>query len=717
MAGNFLLCGLFCLPFLAAAVVLLFPWKIVENKRAELLFGRVAQAVAVAEFLLALVVGFFCRGSACDIGGFMGFGLHVTLDGFRAVYLIILTFMWMTALMFSPEYMAGHKNTRRYYLFTLLTLGATAGVFLSADLMTMFVFFEVMSFTSYVWVAQEETREALRAAETYLAVAVVGGMVMLMGIFLLYHMAGTLAMDRLKEACWQVEDKRLLLVAGCLMLFGFGAKAGMFPLHIWLPKAHPVAPAPASALLSGVLTKAGVFGIILLSGSVLCGEEVFGWTVLLLGVATILIGALLGVLSINLKRTFACSSVSQIGFILTGLGMMNLTQENTLAADGAFLHMVNHSLIKLVLFLLAGAVYKNLHTLDFNEIRGFGRKKPYFLAVYVSGALAIGGVPLFSGYVSKTMLHEAIVAGRHARDGLACGLLSGAEWLFLLSGGMTVAYMLKVFFVLFVDAPSGTVTHHGRGGYFSLPVKILLGIPAVLFALFGCFPGVFFAPLAKKAEPFFFGGGMGEAEQIHYFSPENLKGALISLAAGIFVYFVIVRRFLCREENGEKRYLDRLPAWLDLEDSIYRPVFTKVLPTLLAVPCRICDRLVTGRTFGQTIPFLLAIPCRFLDKFVEAAIALLKRTLFAEVKPKEQQGRGINESIAYFAGSVLDAIAGLINRVSRKKKPAIRSFVDIFLAGEAKTSRTVRLVTRSVSYGLLLSCIGLLLTMLYLLLG
>ncbi len=155
--------------------------------------------------------------------------------------------MWMMTTLFSAEYMKSYRNRGRYRFFTLFTLGATIGVFLSADLFTVFIFFEIMSFTSYTWVAHEETKEALRAAETYLAVAVIGGLVMLMGLFLLYGELGTLEFTRLAQAA---EKSRLngsggyvrIFTASVCLLFGFGAKAGVFPLHIWLPKAHPVAP-------------------------------------------------------------------------------------------------------------------------------------------------------------------------------------------------------------------------------------------------------------------------------------------------------------------------------------------------------------------------------------------------------------------------------------------------------------------------------------------
>ncbi len=708
MTENILLISLLFLPFLGAFSLIFLKEKFL---------GLFSAGIGIAEFVLALILGIgtlLGGGYFCGIAGVLGFGLNFTMDGFRAVYLIILSFMWMTALIFSPEYMKGHGNQRRYYLFTLLTLGATAGVFLSADLMSMFLFFEVMSFTSYVWVAQEETKGALRAAQTYLAVAVVGGMVMLMGLFLLSHLTGTLVMAELRTACAAVKERGTLFVAGCLMLFGFGAKAGMFPLHIWLPKAHPVAPAPASALLSGVLTKAGIFGVILLSGSILCGEENFGFLVLFLGVITMFLGAILGVFSIDLKRTFACSSVSQIGFILTGLGAMNLTHERMFAINGTFLHMVNHSLIKLVLFLLAGIVYKNLHTLDFNKIKGFGKGKPFFLITYGAGALAIGGMPLFSGYISKTLLHEAIVEAGHAYSGSLHLWITAAEWIFLISGGMTVAYMLKVFFVLFLEEPSEAVKHHGILPYVSRPVQVLLGIPAVLFAILGMFPNVLMRPLAKCAEPFFTGGmAEEEGELVQYFSFTNLKGAMISLAIGIFVYFVIVRKWMRTREDA--RYLNRIPVWLDLEDGIYRPLFCRVLPFLFGVPCRILDRLISEKFFAQILPFLLAIPCRFFDKFIEGVVWVLHCTVFAEVQDKERE-RGANR-FAYLIGRAFDGVSEFFRRITKRGKRKEQSYAQRFDAGQEKISRTVRLVTRSVSYGLLLSCIGLLATMLYLLLS
>ena len=152
-----------------------------------------------------------------SVEGVMGLGLHLKADGFGSMYGLIAAFMWMMTTVFSKEYLAHYRNRNRYYVFVLLTLGATVGVFLSADLYTTFIFFEIMSFTSYVWVVHDETQEALRAAGTYLAIAVIGGLVMLMGLFLLYDALGTLHIGELREAAMAYGDLKALYPAGiCL---------------------------------------------------------------------------------------------------------------------------------------------------------------------------------------------------------------------------------------------------------------------------------------------------------------------------------------------------------------------------------------------------------------------------------------------------------------------------------------------------------------------
>ena len=350
------------------------------GRKSKPLRDRFVWAAVTAEFLLSLCLLILFGGNheenLLKLPGICGFGLSFTVDGFRCIYAAIASFMWMVTGLLSPEYFAHYRNRNRYYLFQLITLGATVAIFLSGDLYTTFIFFEIMSLCSYVWVAQDEKEGSMRAGGTYLTVAVLGGMVLLMGLFLLHHQTGTLTISQLPTAC---QGKNLWAASLC-MFVGFAAKAGAFPIHIWLPKAHPVAPAPASALLSGILTKTGIFGILIISCKVLIFDGYWGSFVLAIGVITMFLGALLALFSVNFKRTLACSSVSQIGFILVGVGMLVLLGEhNSLAVRGTFLHMVNHSMFKLILFLVAAVIYQNTHKLDLNDIRGFGRKKPLLL--------------------------------------------------------------------------------------------------------------------------------------------------------------------------------------------------------------------------------------------------------------------------------------------------------------------------------------------------
>ena len=592
MRGNIGLLFLAVWPMAAALISYLIGRRDKEKR------NYFADAASILEFVVA--AGYFIfaatgHTTSFTWDGICGFGLYLELDGFHALYGGIAALMWMMTIIFSREYLHHYRNRNRYYLFNLLTCGATMGVFLSGDLFTAFVFFEIMSFTSYVLVVHDEKPGAMRAGETYIAVAVIGGMVMLMGLFLLYHMTGTLKITDLYTAAQAVSDRKALYIAGFLILFGFGAKAGMYPLHIWLPKAHPVAPAPASALLSGILTKVGIFGILAVSCHIFFGDPAWGQLVLGIGVITMFLGAFIAVFSIDLKRTLACSSMSQIGFILVGIGMQCLlAHENGLAAWGTVLHMVNHSLIKLVLFMAAGVVYMNLHQLDLNEIRGFGRGKPLLNAIFLSGALGIMGIPLFNGYVSKTLLHEGIVEYIELLEeaGQSIALYKGIEWIFLISGGLTVAYMTKLYICVFIEKNpyQQEKLDSFNGKYMNRESMVALGVPAAILPVLGVFPNIFMDGIGRLSQGFL--NSAGPEHAIHYFSLTNLKGAVISITIGVVVYLFVIRTLLmAKDENGNRIYVNRWPAWLDLENLVYRPLVQVAIPFVCAMVSRFTGSL------------------------------------------------------------------------------------------------------------------------------
>lgn len=778
MAGDSILIGLICFPFLAGVLAWMYMtgqerrgrgkkkgtafWWAAAVPGAELAFFAVVLAGmggGLSAFSQkASLAGPNGYGMELVWEGFCGLGLHLCLDGFRAVYGLIASFMWTCALLFSKEYMKREHGQEKYVLFSLFTFGATLGVFLSADLYSAFLFFEIMSFTSYTWVAHEETKEALWAAETYLAVAVVGGLVMLMGLFLLYRGLGTLEISKLWQAAAGTEgaaEGNLWAGALCI-LFGYGAKAGVFPLHIWLPKAHPVAPAPASALLSGILTKAGLFGILALSCQLMYGKESWGILILALGVITMLLGALLALFSDNLKRTLACSSVSQIGFILVGIGVQGLLSGNTvsgggvpawetaqtageaaqaageavlaaqeaahgaaLAIQGSFLHMVNHSLIKLVLFLAAGVVFMNLHELNLNRIRGFGRGKRLLQACFLMGAFGIGGVPLWNGYVSKTLIHEGIVEYRALlEEGVLPGgsFLTGAawmglvEWLFLISGGLTVAYMLKLYLCLFVEKnndPARQAEFDERRHYMDPVSATALAAGAVLLPVLGLFPYQTGERLAQLSSGFLHPGTASDgtgAEAVlkaAYFSPENLKGAAISIVIGVLIYLTVVRGLLMEKKKGQSVYVNRWPAWLDLEELVYRPVLLGALPVLCGSLCRIGDRLT------------------------DTLVVAFRKTVYRDSKIPHELEEG--NYLTHVIGGTLDGITDYFNHPdATEEEKKEEEYTKAHLAGKyehrlAMMNDDLRenstIIGRSLSFGLFLACLGLLFTLIYMLAG
>ena len=583
MRGNILLLLVVLIPT-AAAFIAYMAGRRGTNLRNFTVFIAVAMTFGMSCYLAYGV--WQNKSYTLSIPDFCGMGLHLTLDGFRALYCVIASLMWLMTAVFSFEYFErsnkrhGDSNhnlkLNRYYLFNLLTLGVTLGVLMAADFFTMFIFFEIMSLTSYPMVAHEEDERAIRAAETYLAVAVFGGMVMLMGIFILYSTVGTLEISALKGvigAIGEANDKKIYL-AGALMLVGFGAKAGVFPLHIWLPKAHPVAPAPASAILSGMLTKTGVFGVIAISCNMFLGEVSWGIPLFVLGIVTMLLGAILALLSVDLKRTLACSSVSQIGFIIVGIAMQSvLGTHNALAVRGTVLCMLNHSMIKLILFMSAGVIYMNTHKLKLNDMRGYGRGKPLLTAVFLLGALSIAGIPGTSGYISKTLLHESIIEGIHMLDaGTAHSFLQIGEILFVITGGLTVAYMCKLFITIFIE--KGSDNSKKKEKYISKLSTVALALPTVLLLVTGIMTK-FAEGIAEFAESFMYGHAPEYA--IRYFEWINLKGAVFSVAIGAAVYMLICRGLLRKQQDGTHIYMDAWPSKLDLENLLFRPFVNIVL--------------------------------------------------------------------------------------------------------------------------------------------
>ncbi|MGI6037092.1 MAG: complex I subunit 5 family protein [Limnochordia bacterium] len=328
------------------------------------------------------------------------FGLSLRVDPLSLALGLIASFVWFLVSIYSMEYMKGEQNVLRYYTFFLLNLGACLGVLFAGDLLTLFLFFEAMSLSSFVLVIHEGTQQALRAGYRYLFMMLTGGLSLLYGIILVFGLLGTVTFTT--GGLIHGIDRQTF-IAFTALLFGFGMKAGVFPLHIWLPEAHPVAPSPASALLSGIMIKVGAYGLLRVLYNIFSPAIVaaHGWNNVLLILAgiTMLLGSLLAIAQRDLKRRLAYSSIGQMGYII--LGMSLLTERGLI---GDIFHILSHAVIKSCLFLAAGAIITKTGKRNIDELQGIGYEMPVTMASFTIGALAMVGIPPMNGFISKWLL-------------------------------------------------------------------------------------------------------------------------------------------------------------------------------------------------------------------------------------------------------------------------------------------------------------------------
>lgn len=529
---------------------------------------RTAFALSLLLFVLSLVILLQGEGLAIQMPYFSHLGIGLESNGFALVYGVVTTLLWGVSILCSREYFQHQpQQLHRYYCALFLTLSGTLGVFFAQDLFTLFIFFELMSFSSYFWVLHKEDEEAKTASTIYLVFAVAGGMSVLMGIFSLSALSDNLSLAHLSFLFQNQALSQEARLACLYLFFGFGAKAGVFFVHDWLPLAHTASPAPASGLLSGVLTKCGVYGIVIVMLRILPQAMDFAIFVLLIALCTMFFGAVFAFLSGNLKRTLAFSTVSQMGFILWGLAFAVLLEEHkTVALYGALFHMLNHSLLKVLLFSLAGIVYHQTHCLTLSDLKGFGRGKPWFQTLFTLATLSLGGVPLFSGYISKTLLHEAVVEYL-ALSPIVSSLFHLYEWIFLVSGGFTVAYLLKLYHCLFLE---GKETPWEKKSYASLWTLLPLSLLALLLFLLGIAPHVFFQEIGNFTAHFL---QIHHSLEVDYFVLSNLGGAMISLVIGVGIHYnnklhcqnsqqdPFRERMKLEDTFVEKLYLPLLKLW------------------------------------------------------------------------------------------------------------------------------------------------------------
>ncbi|MDW7739951.1 MAG: proton-conducting transporter membrane subunit [Bacillota bacterium] len=508
-----------------------------------------------------------------------GISMNLRVDLTGSVFALFTALIWFLATLSSVPYMKQEIRQTRYYTFLILSLGGCLGVFLSGDYLSLFLFFELMTLAAYALVVHNQDSEAMAAGKNYLYLGVIGGLSLLSGIILLNTYAGSVTISPLMEQLAPAAE--VLPLIALLMIIGFGVKAGMVPLHIWLPQAHPVAPSPASALLSGIMIKTGAYGIIrvvtmlftptreLAESGLWHFSENLGHVIVWMGILTMLLAALMAVLQNNAKTLLAYSSISQMGYILMGIGAAGyLGYDGPMGFGGFSYHIINHAFFKSGMFILFGIIYTRLHEKRLDHLGGLWKHFPVTFAAFAVCAAGIMGIPGFNGYVSKTLLHHAIVEAfehHHLWD------LWLAEKLFMLTSGLTVCYIGKLFISIFLGKESDQLK--GKLSGIKLKENIVERFVGLAYIAAIVFLGLFSPLIIKKVIVPMAGGFTYSDYYLNYLAKTgvwtwpDLFGIVIGLGLGAAFYLAFKKKEL---------FSLKLPEYLSVERSLYQPA-TKLL--------------------------------------------------------------------------------------------------------------------------------------------
>lgn len=481
------------LPLVAAALLPAVAWR-----RPDVAWGW---AVAVGAGLLA-IVGLLLRRLLQEgpfsyaVGGWAPpWGIELRFDALSAFSLGI-ALVGVAVLVFSGRYAQAAVPPQRrawYYSLLLVNLGGLVGFACAADLFNLFVCMELVSVSSYALVAAGGGRIAALAAFKYLVAGAVSSLLVLFAVGILHALTGSLNMADVALRLADVEARGPVLLALGALTAGFMVKAALFPLHLWLPDAHASAPSPVSAVLSALVVKLGVLGLArvlpLFAGldwlALAPLHEGLAW----LGAIAIVAGALAALLQEDLKLMLAYSTVSNIGYIVLGLGLAT-----PLAMTGGLVHVFYHALIKATLFLAAGAIIHQAGYRTLRDLRGVGRAMPWTGVALSLGVLAIVGLPPTAGFLGKWyLLLGALEAGR---PGFAVALLAGALLIFV--------YYLRILNAFYFRAPLREQILAVREAPLAMLLPVMaLALLCLLGGLFGSGP----VALAALAAARLAGGG------------------------------------------------------------------------------------------------------------------------------------------------------------------------------------------------------------------
>lgn len=396
-------------------------------------------AVLMVSVFIALCAVWMGDGSLTLFYLMDGIPVYFHVDALARLFVTVTSIIWLLVGIYAFVYMEHEGEEKRFFGFYLLVYGVLIALELAGNLITLYFFYEMMTLTSMPLVLHNGSKEAIMASLKYLFYSMCGAYCALFGIYFLYQYCDTLTFTPggTLNMTLVSGNETILLIAVFMMLIGFGAKAGMFPLHSWLTAAHPASPAPASAVLSSIIVKGGVLAVIRSVYYIVGVDFIRGsWvqtTWVILTLLTVFMGSMLAYREKVFKKRLAYSTVSQVSYILFGLSMFTPG-----AFTGALLHVVFHACIKCVLFLTAGSFIFHTGRTRVDEYAGIGKYMDITLWCYTFASLALIGIPPMSGFISKWYLAQGALS-----SGTGVFRILGPAVL-LVSALLTAGYLLPI---------------------------------------------------------------------------------------------------------------------------------------------------------------------------------------------------------------------------------------------------------------------------------
>lgn len=416
------------LPLLCAFMLTLFGRR--NIKLSALLMNATAFLLTLLSLFMLFKVNKNMLPLVYEVGGWRPpIGIPLVIDSLSVFMLIIINFLGLMAGIFSVNYMRNYTAKNKFYTLLLVMIAGMNAVVMSGDVFNLFVFFEIASLASYALVAFGTQAEEFEAAFKYAVMGVVGSLFLLLAIAFIYSATSTLNMAGIAKVLAEKGTNNAVVFASILLIAGFALKSGFVPFHGWLADAYSSAPAPASALFSGIFSKAlGLYAMCRIFFNVLGINQNFLSLLMFLGAASILIGGLLALGQTDSKRMMAYSSISQVGYIVLAFGI-----GTPIALFAGLFHLFNHAMFKSLLFLNTGALEYAAGTRDIEQLGGLRSKMPTTSTTSLIASMSTCGIPPFSGFFSKLLIITAAVES--GRFGYAAIAVLGAI--------LTISYLMK----------------------------------------------------------------------------------------------------------------------------------------------------------------------------------------------------------------------------------------------------------------------------------